>query len=95
MVKSVDAIAAVLWITDHGETSYTDSRGREFNLTDTGIGEVSFRYGCYYVGGSVQSSVYELVTISDRQVEVIGNIYENPEMLEPVKCATERKQEHS
>lgn len=47
---------------------------------DTGIGEIIFLEGLWYIDGRVQNVLYDI----DRcfQIEVIGNIYDNPELLE-------------
>lgn len=50
--------------------------------SDTGIGVISFLCGCWYI----DKINNELFTIDQEgYVEVIGNIYENPELLEQTK----------
>lgn len=57
----------------------TDEEGCSGQI-DTGVGEIDFLGGCWYISGNVQNGLYDI----DRcfQVEVIGNIYDNPELLE-------------
>ncbi len=47
---------------------------------DTGIGEISFLEGLWYIEGGVQNGLFSLI---DRcfQIEVIGNSFDNPELL--------------
>ena len=48
---------------------------------DCGIGQVEFYAGLWYVSGEVHNSLYELSTICCKELEVIGNIHDNPELL--------------
>lgn len=47
---------------------------------DTGIGEISFLEGLWYIEGGVQNGLFSLI---DRcfQIEIIGNLFDNPELL--------------
>ena len=49
---------------------------------DCGVGQVEFYAGLWYVSGEVHNSLYDLTTISCKELEVIGNIHDNPELLE-------------
>ena len=49
---------------------------------DCGVGQVEFYAGLWYVSGEVHNSLYDLSTISCKELEVIGNIHDNPELLE-------------
>ena len=49
---------------------------------DNGKGNVIFYEGLWYVDGEPQNSLYDLRNIGDHEVEVIGNIFDNPELLE-------------
>lgn len=46
---------------------------------DTGIGEIDFLEGLWYISGRVQNSLYDINKCF--QIEVIGNIFDNPELL--------------
>lgn len=46
---------------------------------DTGIGEIDFLEGLWYISGYVQNSLYDIDKCF--QIEVIGNIFDNPELL--------------
>ena len=47
---------------------------------DTGVGEVDFLEGLWYISGNVQNALYDINKI--HQIKVIGNIFDNPELLE-------------
>lgn len=47
---------------------------------DTGIGEVVFLEGLWYIDGRVSNGLYDINRCYC--IEVIGNIYENPELLQ-------------
>ena len=44
---------------------------------DCGVGQVEFFAGLWYVSGEVNNGLYELYTISCKELEVIGNIHDN------------------
>lgn len=47
---------------------------------DTGIGEISFLEGLWYIEGGVQNGLFSLIDRSF-QIEIIGNSFDNPELL--------------
>ena len=56
----------------------TDDNGCSGQV-DTGIGEIDFLEGLWYISGSVQNALYDINKCF--QIEVIGNIFDNPELL--------------
>lgn len=48
---------------------------------DNGKGNVIFYEGLWYVDGEPQNSLYDLRNIGDHEIEVIGNIFDNEELL--------------
>lgn len=61
----------ILWVTDDEGNA---------GLVDTGLGEIDFLEGLWYISGSVQNSLYDIDKCF--QIEVIGNIFDNPELIE-------------
>lgn len=57
----------------------TDDNGCSGQV-DTGVGEIDFLEGLWYISGSVQNSLYDIDKCF--QIEVIGNIFDNPELME-------------
>lgn len=57
----------------------TDDDGNSGQV-DTGVGEVDFFEGLWYISGNVQNALYDINKI--HQIKVIGNIFDNPELLE-------------
>ena len=57
----------------------TDDDGNSGQV-DTGVGEVDFIEGLWYISGNVQNALYDINKI--HQIKVIGNIFDNPELLE-------------
>lgn len=57
----------------------TDDDGNSGQV-DTGVGEVDFLEGLWYISGNVQNALYDINKI--HQIKVIGNIFDNPELLE-------------
>ena len=57
----------------------TDDDGNSGQV-DTGVGEVDFLEGLWYIGGNVQNALYDINKI--HQITAIGNIFDNPELLE-------------
>ncbi len=51
------------------------------NSMDEGIGNVEFYGGMWYVDGEPNNNLYGIVEYDDGEVEVIGNIFDNPELL--------------
>lgn len=47
---------------------------------DTGVGKISFIEGLWYIEGRVQNGLYDIDKCF--QIEVIGNKFDNPELLE-------------
>ena len=58
------------------------TRDEEIDKLDsnTGIGDITFFNGMWYIGGSVQNSLYDIAENYD--IEVIGNIYQDKHLLE-------------
>lgn len=51
------------------------------NSIDEGIGNIEFYGGMWYVEGKPSNSMYDILEYDDADVEVIGNIFDNPELL--------------
>jgi len=49
---------------------------------DCGIGQVEFYAGLWYVSGEVQNGLYDLLDTCCKDLEVVGNVFDNPELLE-------------
>ena len=47
-----------------------------------GIGNVSFEEGAWYINGGLQERIYWLDDFIDYEFEVIGNVFDNPELLD-------------
>lgn len=58
----------------------TDDEGCSGQV-DTGVGEIDFLEGMWYVSGDVQNGLYDIEKCM--LIEVIGNIFDNPELLNP------------
>ena len=56
----------------------TDDEGNSGQV-DTGVGEIDFLEGLWYISGSVQNSLYDINKCF--QIEVIGNIFDNSELI--------------
>lgn len=56
----------------------TDDNGCSGQI-DTGVGEIDFLEGLWYISGHVQNSLYDIDKCF--QLEVIGNIFDNPDLL--------------
>lgn len=56
----------------------TDDDGNSGQV-DTGVGEIDFLEGLWYISGRVQNSLYDINKCF--QIEVIGNIFDNPELV--------------
>ena len=72
-------------------TGLTDKNGKRIwendivrieNSMDEGIGNIEFYGGMWYVDGEPSNSLYDIVEYDDAaEGEVIGNIFDNPELL--------------
>lgn len=51
------------------------------NSMDEGIGNLEFYGGMWYVDGEPNNNLYDILEYDDGEVEVIGNIFDNPELL--------------
>lgn len=51
------------------------------NSIDEGIGNVEFYGGMWYVDGEPNNNLYDILEYDDGEVEVIGNIFDNQELL--------------
>lgn len=51
------------------------------NSMDEGIGNIEFYGGMWYVDGEPSNSLYDIMEYDDADIEVIGNIFDNPEMM--------------
>lgn len=51
------------------------------NSMDEGIGNIEFYGGIWYVDGEPSNSLYDIVEYDDADIEVIGNIFDNQEMM--------------
>lgn len=49
--------------------------------TKTKTGDVAFEDGAWYVNGELQERLYWLDDFIDYEYEVIGNIFDNPELV--------------
>lgn len=49
------------------------------DIVDTGVGEIEFFEGLWYICGSIQNGLYDIN--KSLQIEVIGNVHENPELI--------------
>ena len=65
-------------IWENDTVTVIDDNGNS-GTVDTGVWEVEFLEGNWYVSGNVQSSLYDINNVF--QIEVKGNIFDNPEML--------------
>ena len=57
----------------------TDDEGNS-GMVDTGVGEIELLDGLWYICGNVQNGLYDIN--KSFEIKTIGNIYENPELLE-------------
>lgn len=48
---------------------------------DEGIGNIEFYGGMWYVDEEPSNSLYDIVEYDDGELEVIGNIFDTPELL--------------
>ena len=59
----------------------TDGDGNS-GSSDTGVGEIDLLLGLWYVSGSIQNGLYEVLEVIGHEAEVIGNIFDNQELVE-------------
>lgn len=53
------------------------------NSMDEGIGKIEFYGGMWYVDGEPSNSLYDIMEYDDiAEIEVVGNIFDNPELME-------------
>ena len=57
----------------------TDEEGNSGQV-DTGVGEIDFLEGLWYISGRVRNALYDINKVFN--IEVIGNIFDNAELLE-------------
>ena len=71
-------------------TGLTDKNGKRIwendivrikNSMDEGIGNIEFYGGMWYVDGEPSNSLHDIVEYDDGELEVIGNIFDTPELL--------------
>lgn len=72
-------------------TGLTDKNGKRIwgndivrieNSMDEGIGNIEFYGGMWYVDGEPSNSLHDIMEYDDiAEIEVIGNIFDNPELL--------------
>ena len=71
-------------------TGFTDKNGNRIwennivrikNSMDEGIGNIEFYGGMWYVDGEPSNSLHDIVEYDDGELEVIGNIFDTPELL--------------
>lgn len=52
------------------------------NSVDEGVGNIEFYGGMWYVDGEPSNSLYDILEYDDiAEIEVIGNIFDNPELM--------------
>lgn len=49
--------------------------------SDTGVGEIDFLLGLWYVSGSIQNGLYDVLEVIGHEAEVIGNTFDNADLL--------------
>lgn len=71
-------------------TGLTDKNGKRIwendivrikSSMDEGIGNIEFYGGMWYVDGEPSNSLHDIVEYDDGELEVIGNIFDTPELL--------------
>ena len=72
-----DKNSVLIWENDI--VFVTDDDGNSGQV-DTGVGEVDFLEGLWYISGNVQNALYDINKM--HQIKVIGNIFDNIELPE-------------
>lgn len=49
---------------------------------ESSIGNIFFTFGTWYIGGKTQDRLYSINNDTIFQIEVVGNIFDNPELLQ-------------
>lgn len=71
-------------------TGLTDKNGKRIwendiirveNSMDEETGKVEFYGGMWYVDKGVSNSLYDTILYDEEEVDVVGNIFDNPELL--------------
>ena len=66
----------------NGNRIWENDIARIDNSMDEGVGNIEFYGGMWYVDGEPSNRLYDIVEYDDAaEVEVIGNIFDNPELL--------------
>lgn len=71
----------IVKVTYEGELYWHNKHTNTQELhCDCGVADVEFWSGMWYLNGQVNNSLYDIAE-SPNEIEVIGNIYETPELL--------------
>lgn len=55
---------------------------RYYEKKELGTGKIVFTRGAWYIGGKVRNELYAIDEDAIFQVEIVGNIFDNPELLQ-------------
>lgn len=55
---------------------------RYYEKKELGNGKIVFTRGAWYIGGKVRNELYTIDEDAIFQVEIVGNIFDNPELLQ-------------
>ena len=53
---------------------------------ESSIGNIFFTFGTWYIGGKTQDRLYSINNDTIFQIEVVGNIFDNPELFHCAGC---------